>query len=268
MGGAMTQAETTQTPTIDQLQKLHRRRMALFGLVILVAGIAIGAASTVILIPHDKTISGPGDPEWASLMMVGRLGDVLDLTPQQLEETRLISKTAFEVLGEIQAKAKPEIDEVVKDMNIKILEILTPEQREKWQRELDDFNRRFSEGWRRGGRGPGSGRRRGPGDPNRSRRGPGKHPDDPNRPWNGPRQGPNDPNRPRDGFRRGTGSFGPSFGPDDPNRPRGGFDREAMRDRDRREGGSFGRRPRPDDPNRPPLDMNSDQAAEPNRIQE
>lgn len=266
----MSQTETTQTPTVDQLQKLHRRRMALFGLVILAAGIAIGAAFAVILMPPPKPFAGPGDPTWSSLMMAGRLEHVLDLTPEQKEEIRLISKTAFDALHEIQQEAKPEIEQIVNDMNGKISAALTEEQRPKWQRELEDFKRRFSEGWRRGGRGPGSGRRRGPGDPNRSRGGPGWRPDDPNRPWNGFRQGPGDPNRPRDSFRRGPGSFGPGFGPDDANRPPRDFGRGSNRPRDGSRGsrGSFDRRPRPDDPNRPPLDLNSAPPAEPNGIEE
>jgi len=271
----MSQTETTHSPTIDQLQKLHRRRMALFGLVILIAGIAIGAASVVILMPRPKPFSGPGDPAWSGLMMAGRLEHVLDLTPEQKEQIRLISKTAFDALREIQEKAKPDIEDIVKDMNNKISAALTDEQRPKWQRELEDFQRRFREGGRRGGRrpgegGPGSGRRRGPGDPNRSRRGPGWRPDDPNRPWNGFRQGPGDPNRPRDGFRRGPGSFGPGFEPDDPNRPPRDFGRGSNRPRDgsRQSRGSFDRRPRPDDPNRQPTDLNSVPPAEPNRIQE
>jgi len=226
----MSQTETTQTPTVDQLQKLHRRRMALFGLVILIAGIAIGAAFAVILIPRQEPLRGPDDPVWSSLMMAGRLEHVLDLTPEQKEKIRLISKTAFDALHAIQKKAKPDIEKIVEDMNKKISDALTPEQRLKWQQELEEFKRRFREGWRRGGRrpsegGPGSGRRRGPDDPNRSRRGPGWRPDDPNRPWNGPRQGPGDPNRPRDSFRRGPGSFGPGFDPDDPNRPPRDFGR-------------------------------------------
>ena len=257
MGGAMSQTETSQNPTIDQLQKLYRRRMALFGLVILIAGIAIGAAFAVIFMPRPKPFPGPEDPGWAGLMMAGRLEHVLDLAPDQKEKIRLISETAFKTLREIQEKAKPEIDVVIKDMNNKISAALTDEQRQKWQRELEEFQRRFREGWRRGGRRPGDdgpGRRRGPGDPNRSRRGSGGwRPDDPNRSRRGPGQfgpgfRPDDPNR----SRRGPGQFGPGFGPDDPNRPRGGFDREAMYDRNRRGGGSFGRRPRPDDPNSPP----------------
>jgi hypothetical protein len=243
MGGSMSPKEQSHSPPIEQLQKLHRRRMALFGLVILIAGIAIGAASTVILVHPDKTFPGPDDPAWASLMMTGRLENILDLTPEQKEEIRLISKTAFGALHEIQEKAKPEIDVVIKDMNSKISATLTDEQRPKWQRELEDFQRRLREGWHRGGRrggdgggGPDSGRRRGSGDPNRVRRGPGPDgwsSEDPNRPWSGfgPWQG--DPNRPREGFRRGAGQFGQGFGPGDPNRPRGDLDREA-RERYRR----------------------------------
>ncbi len=216
----MSQEETHHNPTVEQLQKLHRRRMAVFGLVILIAGIAIGGAIAIIAMPRPEPSPGP-DPTWASLMVAGRLERMLDLAPEPKEKIQLILKATFDTLHEIQEKAKPEIDAEVAKMNELISALLTESQNEKWQRELEDFQRRFREGWRRGGRRGGPG-----GDPNRSRRGPG-----------GWRSG--DPNRPR---------RGPGFRPDDPNRPRGDFDRY------RRGGGSFGRRPRPDDPNRPPKD--------------
>ena len=248
----MSQAETTHSASVEQLQKLHRRRMTIFGSIILIAGIAIGSASTVILMPHKEPVP-PGDPTWLAKMMTDRLERVLDLTKEQKDKIRDISRTAFTAIREIQEVAKPEIETIIKNMNADIAKVLTEEQNVKWQRDIEEFKKRFRDRWRRGGRRPGEGgprpdHRRGPGDPNRDRRGPdGWRPDDPNRPWRG--FGPGDPNRPREGFRRGPGQFGPGFGPDDPNRPPGDFDREAMRERYRR-----GERPRPDEPPRPPVE--------------
>jgi len=263
----MSPKEQSHSPPIEQLQKLHRRRMALFGLVILIAGIAIGAASTVILVRPDKTFPGPDDPAWASLMMAGRLENILDLTPEQKEEIRLISKTAFGALHAIQEKAKPEIEKIVKDMNDKISKILSEEQREKWQRELEDFQRRFREGWRRGGRpGEGGPGRRGPGEGGPGPRGPGE-PDQ-------FRRGPDDPNRPPREFEdrsRGErfgadrGQFSRGRRPEDVNFPRDDFGGERGYDRFRERQGPFGPGRRREDPNNPPLDMNSNPAAEPIR---
>lgn len=242
MGGAMSQKETTHNPSVEQLQKLHRRRMTIFGSIILIAGIAIGSASTIILMPHDERASEGFDPVRFSKMMTDRLRRILDLTAEQEAEIREISRTAFEIIYNEQKKAKPIIEAAIKKMNEDISKILTEEQNARWQRDIEEFKRRFRERWHRGGRrpgegGPGPGFRRGPGDPNRDRRGPGGwHPDDPNRP------------------RRGPGPYGPDFGPGDPNRPRGDFDRDAMRERYRRGDGSFDRRPQPDDKDRPPAE--------------
>lgn len=269
MGDTMSQSETTHSPTIEQLQKLHRRRMALFGLVILIAGIAIGAASTVILMPRPKGFPGPDDPSWAGLMMAGRLEHVLDLAPEQKEKIRLICETAFKTLREIQEKAKPEVDAVIKEMNDNISAALTDEQRQRWQRELEEFQRRFHEGWRRGGRpsgegGPGG--RRGPGEGGQGPRGPGepdqyrRGPDDPNRP---PREFDGPPRGER--FGEDRGQFGRGRRQEDANLTGDDFGGEPGRDRFRGRPGPFGPGSRRQDPNSPPLDMNSDPAAEPNR---
>ena len=263
----MSQTQTTHNPTAEHLQKLHRRRMGLFGLVILIAGIAIGAASTVILMPRPKGFPGPGDPSWAGPMMAGRLEHVLDLAPEQKEEIRLICETAFKKLHDIQIKAKPEVDAAIKEMNDNISAALTDEQRQKWQRELEEFQRRFHEGWRRGGRssgegGPG-GRRgpgeggptRGPGEPDQFRRGPG----DPNRP---PREFDGPPRGER--FGEDRGQFGRGRRQEDANLPGDDFAGESGRDRLRGRPGPFGPGWRRGDPNNPPLDTNSNPAAEPN----
>jgi len=254
MGGTMSPKEQSDNSTVVQLQKLHRRRMAIFGSIILIAGIAIGAALTVILIPWLKPFpSSSGPPLGGDERMVGHLVRVLDLTPEQEKEILLICKTAFATIHDAQATAKPKIDKAITTMNKGISGILTEEQNKRWQREINDFQRRFGERWRRGGRRGGEGRggpgrRRGSGEPDRMGREPGRRSVDPDRMSreSGRRMG--DPNRPR----RGPGPFGPGFGSDSPGEPRGGFDREAMRERYRRGDDLLGRRPRPDEPNRPP----------------
>jgi len=288
----MSRKETTQNPPPDHLARMHRRRMATFGFVILIAGIAIGAALTVILMPRPKPFPPGPDPTWFGRVMADRLEHVLNLSSEQKEQTRLIFRTAFEALREIQDEAKPKMDSVIKTMNEQISAVLTDEQNTKWQRDIEEFKKRFRDHWRRRGRrpgegGPGQGRRGPGGDPNRQRDpnrpprdfrwdpnrprgdrgpfGPGFRSDDPNRP---PRDFGRDPNWQRDGFRRGMGPFGPGLRSDDPNRPRGGFGREQMYDRFRRAPGTFGRPPRPGDPNTPPVDANAGPTDDPEKAQE
>jgi hypothetical protein len=259
----MSLTETTHSPTPDHLQKMHRRRMALFGLVILTAGVAIGAACAVIFIPRPAPFPGPDPP----FMMAERLERVLELAPEQKEKIRQISKATFETLHKIQEEAKPKIDAQIKQMNEQISAALTDDQRQKWQRELEDFQNRFREGWRRGGGRPGEegpGRRRGPGDPNRYPSGP----NDANRPPRGgfdrgpmpdrfrgdrgPGRQPDDPNGPRGG----PEFFGPQRRQGDPNRQWNGFGDDPMSDRFRRGPGSFGPPADRSAPNSPPDDPN------------
>ncbi|MHC4741639.1 MAG: hypothetical protein ACYS8Z_07000 [Planctomycetota bacterium] len=195
--------------------------MMVFGSIILIAGIAIGSASTVILMPPRKPLRPDPDPAWFTLMMSKRLRPVLNLTPEQSKDVEAILKTTFQKLDDIRKNAKGPIDDAVQLMDVQIRAVLTEEQRARWQREFDF-------------------------------RGPGGRPGDPNRPWRGFDSG--DPNRFREGFRRGPGRYGPG----DPNRPPGDFDREAMRERYRRGDGSFDRRPRPEDRDRPPAETTTE----------
>jgi len=264
----MTPTETTHNPAIEQLQRLHRRRMVIFGSIILVAGIAIGAASTVILLPPVKPFDpGPG-PTWPSdERMVGYLERVLDLTAEQKEEIRRISKTAFETIRKAQLDAKPIIDAAIKAMNEGISAVLTEEQKTRWQRDIEEWQKRFRDRWHRGDRrpgeggpgpgegGPGPGRPRGPGEPDQFRRGPG----DPNRP---PREFDGPPRGER--FGEDRGQFGRGRRQEDANLPGDDFGGEPGRDRFRGRPGPFGPGRRRGDPNSPPFDMNSNPAPEPN----
>ncbi len=268
----MSQTQTTHNPTVEHLQKLHRRRMALFGSIILIAGIAIGAASTVILMPPkpfqpDPGPTGPG----AEDRLVEHLDGVLDLTEEQKEEIRQIAKTAFEAIQKMKEEAREPVLSAIKKMNDDISAILTEEQKAKWKRDMEEWQKRFRDRWHRGDRrlgeggpgpgegGPGPGRPRGPGEPDQFRRGPG----DPNRP---PREFDGPPRGER--FGEDRGQFGRGRWPEDANSPGDDFGGEPGRDRFRGRPGPFGPGWRRGDPNNPPLDMNSNPAAEPNSLRE
>ncbi len=256
----MSRKEKPHNPTVEHLQKLHRRRMAVFGAVILLAGMVIGGAIMLIAGPHRKPAKGPN---MASIMMLRGLQDELRLSPEQQEKLQPILKTSFEALDEIRKKAQPEIDAQLTQMNEQISAILTGKQRQLWQKRLEDLQRRFRGGPRRGGGGPGSGFRRGPGEPEHFRNGPGQF---------GPQRRPGDSNRPRDGFgrdampdrfRRGSGPpAGPGRRPEDMNFPWTDLGRDA---RFRPGRGQFGTGRRRPDPNRTPDDPNQGPAIDPTR---
>jgi hypothetical protein len=183
MGDAMNQTETTDSPTVDYIRKLHRWRMAFFGLVILLAGVVIGGASTLMLVRH-RPMGPPPGPEFVSGRMVHDLQRDLDLSPEQAKKIGAIVKEHMQEMDNIRIEARPKIAEQLRRMNEEISAVLTEEQRQIWQQnwrqQFHPFQREMRPGGPRPGEGPG--RPRGPQE--RMRRGP-QHfgpPLDPNKP--------------------------------------------------------------------------------------
>jgi len=190
----MSQNQTTDNTIVSQINKAHTWRMAFFGLIILIAGIAIGGSSMLIFAPK-KLIQPPPGPEFRSLRMIPPLRRDLGLTPEQAEKIKPILDKHMQKLDTIRTEARSEIAETLKQMNREIAAILTDQQQQLWQREIDRLQNELRP---RGGPGPGRGE--GPGGPRfrggqqeRFRNGPGPGPFDPRR------SRPAGPNTPQDG---------------------------------------------------------------------
>jgi Spy/CpxP family protein refolding chaperone len=190
----MSRNQTTDNPIVSNINKAHMWRMAFFGLIILIAGIAIGGSSILIFAPKKLTQPPPG-PEFRSLRMIPPLRRDLNLTSEQADKIKPILDKHMQKLNTIRAEARSEITETLKQMNQEIAAILTKEQQQRWQREI---NRLQDELRPRGGPGPGRGE--GPGGPRfrggqqeRPRRGPGPGPFGPRR-----RSRPAGPNTPQE----------------------------------------------------------------------
>jgi len=190
MGDTMKQTETTDNRTTHYMRRLHRRRMALFGLVILLAGSVIGAASIMIVAPHHRLTRPLRPPEIAIKSLLPNLGHCLHLTPEQSEEIEPILQGHMQRLDDIRSNARLEIDETLGQMNEDITAVLSEQQKQIWQRRLDRLQRQL----RPPGRGPGEGGRQRRGPQQRLRRGPGPF---------GPGRRPAGPNLPRNGMNRG-----------------------------------------------------------------
>jgi hypothetical protein len=161
MGVAMNQIEPDKNSMI-MLQKLHRWRMAFFGLVILLAGIVIGAASTLIVCRH--TFMGPPPPpELAPMRMIRDLQRHLDLSPEQQEKIKPILKRHMQKLREIRMNARPQITNQLKLLNEEISSLLDEHQKRLWQHRFHRLQGRLTRG------------------PHRHRNGPRRHRFDPNR---------------------------------------------------------------------------------------
>ena len=201
----MSNIETTENQAIGYVRSSQRRRMAFFGMVILAAGISIGAASMLILAP-EKLLRLPLDPEFGSMRMIPPLRRELGLSPEQEQKIEPILDKHMQTLDYIRMEARSSIEQALIRMNESISDILTDEQRQIWQQSLERLEREFYPGGSRRGGGP-----RGPGG------------------FRGGRQ-----ERFRDGppehFRGGPGPFGPRRGQMGPNSPLDGTDRGATDD--------------------------------------
>ncbi|MHC4559235.1 MAG: hypothetical protein ACYS80_18245 [Planctomycetota bacterium] len=190
----MNEIEKPDNLEISYLQKLHRWRIAFFGVVILLAGIVIGGATMLILMPH-KLMRPPRGPEFDSMRMISPLRRDLGLSSEQSEKIKPILEKHMEKLDEIRMDARTEIGETLKQMNKEISAVITNRQKQIWQRELDRLQRELHRGGPRRGEGAGGPRYR-RGEQERFRRGPGPGPFGPQRPPG--------PNFPRNGLNRGT----------------------------------------------------------------
>ncbi len=158
---------------IKQIRKIYFWRTAFFGLIILVAGISIGAATMSILSAHNMT-TRPAGMEYASLMT--RLNQILGLTQAQTNKIRPIINENMQHLQEIRDDARDEIIKTLELMNKEISPILGERQKVVWSNELLRLQGEVSpEQPRGGGGGGGRGMRRGaeqPGQGGLGRRGP------------------------------------------------------------------------------------------------
>lgn len=194
----MEQLDPSANPTAA-LRRMHRFRMAISGLVILVAGMTLGIAGTLLVVKPNEP--RPPDIDNAVVMMLTRFRGELNLTDEQVEQIEIILRDHFQRLEALRAEARPKIERVLQDMKNQISAILTEQQRADWQRLTDRLDMEFRRGMRRGPGGPG-----GPGRPGDGPRGGGRgdwprRPDrfEPNggdRPW-GPRPEGADPNEGR-----------------------------------------------------------------------
>lgn len=198
----MSRNQTTDNLVVSNINKAHMWRMAFFGLIILVAGIAIGGSSMLIFAPK-KLIKPPRAPEFASGRMVGQLRRELRLSPEQSEKIEPILKEHMETLHNIRIDAQDQIGEALEQMNKQISSILTNRQKQMWEsrlQRLQDPLRGRGPGW---GEGPGGNRFR-RGEQDRPRRGPGPF---------GPRRRPAGPNTPEDSLNNGPAEL-----PEEPSR--------------------------------------------------
>jgi len=139
---------------IKVLERMHRWRMAFFALVILIAGIVIGASSMTIF-GRRQIMRKPHSPEIAVERMMRQLIEHLDLTTEQRQAIRPILIEHMEMLHQIRMNVRPQIQAQLVSLNDDVSALLDEEQEQQWQREFqrlqNQFQRRPRRRRRRGG---------------------------------------------------------------------------------------------------------------------
>ena len=130
MGDTMSDSQVNENQNIYQI-KMHRWRMAFFGLVILLAGIVIGAAASLLMVWRVPMGPIPG-PERTADRMIQGLRHELHLSPQQRRQIEPIIHKHIERLDQIRKDARPLIENELRRMNEEIAPILDDQQRALW----------------------------------------------------------------------------------------------------------------------------------------
>jgi len=131
MGDSVIQPENLDNPTI-LLRRLHRWRMAFFGLVILVAGLTIGAAATLLTLHY----AGPkprGGAEKSAVPALRGIVPRLRLSHEQAEKVEPVLREHMRRLEEIREQGRTRIAEELEAMDEQMATVLSPDQQRLWR---------------------------------------------------------------------------------------------------------------------------------------
>jgi len=152
----------SQTEKNDDLIKVHERthrwRMAFFALVILIAGIVIGASSMTIF-GRQQMRGKPHAPEVAVERMMRELIEYLDLSFQQRQAIMPVLIEHMEKLHQIRMDVRPQIQQQLANLNEEVSALLDEEQKHQWQRAFRRLQNQLQHRPRRRRRGRGGPRR-------------------------------------------------------------------------------------------------------------
>lgn len=117
---------------VELLKRMLYWRMAFFSIVILLAGIAIGASGAYIWLARQK--ARPTPPPTVSVnRIMHRLQSQLKLTPAQTARIRPLLHQCLIQLEEVRNQARPQINQHLRQMNRGIVAVLDNQQKRKWR---------------------------------------------------------------------------------------------------------------------------------------
>jgi hypothetical protein len=174
MGDSMSPNELTPNSML-LLSRLQRWRMAFFGLVILLAGAAIGAGAALIWLgqrTQGRAQWGPFQGRVAEARLdptarvLPNLRQYLGLTDQQMQVIAPIVKEHMANLQRLRQEVRPKVAEELREMDRQIASELNPDQRRVWERRFRRLQEQLQwQGPPYRGRGAPPERRQGPGEP-------------------------------------------------------------------------------------------------------
>lgn len=144
MGDSMTPPQDLDSPTM-LLRRLHRWRMAFFGLIILIAGLTTGAAATLLAM-HWAGPEPVVPAERAPEMMLERIVPRLRLSPEQADRVEPILRKHMDRLDEIREQGRTQIAKELEAMDTDMALVLSPDQQRLWR----DLMRGLPSQFRRG----------------------------------------------------------------------------------------------------------------------
>ncbi|MBW8036468.1 MAG: hypothetical protein FVQ79_12795 [Planctomycetes bacterium] len=113
----------------------HSLKLVLSAMVILLAGMVIGSAATVIIVKSTR-INRPRPPEHGPEQMAKRIKKSLHLTQEQSLEIVPIIEKHMQVLWHIRMGARPVITDQLNEMEDEIEPLLNEDQQKLWKRNV------------------------------------------------------------------------------------------------------------------------------------
>ncbi len=159
MGGTISENNAEH---LQLILRMHRWKMAFFGLIILLAGLIIGASAAVIVFkPLEPSL--PRDIEFVNERTMAALRQELQLDPAQRERIREIFARHFKAIDDIRTEARPRIAREMNALYEEVAAVLDGWQRDKWRDSMIRLGEDIAGPHQRGPRGPGYGQGRGVG---------------------------------------------------------------------------------------------------------
>jgi flagellar basal body-associated protein FliL len=120
------------SPTL-LLKRVLYWRMAFFSVIILLAGVAIGASGTFMWFSKQKP--KPAPPQTVTInKAVRRLNSQLKLTKSQTDQVRPLVRKCLVSLEQVRKKARPQINQHLRQMNQGIASVLNDNQMRRWKK--------------------------------------------------------------------------------------------------------------------------------------